>query len=70
MVRNKVSIERQINERLYQFVVPSEAPLNECLAVVDDIRKYVIERCEAAEAEAKKAAEQQEVPVIEPEVVA
>ena len=71
MIRNKVSLERIINDRQYQFLVPSEAPLNECLAIVDDIRKYIVERCEAAEAEAKKAAEVvQEVPVVEPEVVA
>lgn len=48
MVKNKVSIERQINERQYQFVCPYESTLEECLMVIEDIKKYVVERLEDA----------------------
>jgi hypothetical protein len=54
MIKNKVSIERQINERLYQFIVPNDSPLNECLMIVDDVRRYILERISEAE---KQAAE-------------
>lgn len=69
MIKNKVSIERQLNERLYQFLVPSDAPLAECLAIVDDIRKYIVERCQQAEKEAAEQVKPEEVPVVIPEVL-
>lgn len=49
MIRNKVSIERIINERHYQFICPTEASLSEVASVIDDIKKYVMERISEAE---------------------
>ena len=49
MIKNKVSIERQINERLYQFIVPSDASLSECLAIVNDVREYILSRIKEVE---------------------
>lgn len=60
MIRNKVSVERQINDRLYQFIIPSESPLSECLLIVDDVRKYIIERIEEVEKQSKEESEKEE----------
>lgn len=54
MIKNKVSIERQINERQYQFIVPFEASLSEVLLIVDDIRKYVMDRISEAEKQSEQ----------------
>ena len=71
MIKSKVSIERVRDERHYQFVVPSEAPLAEVLAVAEDIRSWVVERIRQEEAKAAESAEApKEVPVVEPEVIA
>lgn len=56
MIRNKVSIERQIDDRLYQFVIPSDAVLSETLSVIDDVRKQIVNIIEIEE---KKAQEKQ-----------
>lgn len=55
MIKNKVCVERQINERMYQFLVPSEAAIQECIMVVDDIRKYLVEILQDAERKAAEA---------------
>lgn len=55
MIKNKVSIERQINERLYQFIVPSDANLQECMMIVEDVKKYLLERLEEAKKQAEEA---------------
>lgn len=49
MIKQKISIERQINERQYQFLVPPEAALAEILAIVEDIKNYVVQRINEAE---------------------
>lgn len=66
MIRNKVSVERQINERLYQFLVPCDAPLAECLIIIDDIRKYVVDRINEVEKQEqeRKAAEEKSQQVV------
>ncbi len=60
MVRNKVCIERQINERQYQFIVPSDAPLNECYVIVEDIKNYIVSRIKEAEEQSKESEPKQE----------
>ncbi len=66
MIRNKVSIDRQINERLYQFLVPFEAPLNEVLIILDDIIVYVVDRIKDAEEKAKQENEKKELDLDHP----
>lgn len=56
MIRNKVSIERQIDDKLYQFVIPFDAVLSETLSVIDDVRKQIVNIIEIEE---KKAQEKQ-----------
>jgi len=46
VIKTKVSIERQINERQYQFLCPYEASFEEAIYIIDDIRKYFSERME------------------------
>lgn len=48
MQKTKVSIERQINERLYQFIVPYESDYNEVISILDDIRKSLVEQHQLA----------------------
>lgn len=48
MIRNKVSIERQLDERLYQFMIPSEGNWNEVLSFAQEIGKYATDQIEAA----------------------
>lgn len=52
MLRHRISLERQINERLYQFLVPYDAPLQEICAILDDLKLDVQNRI--AEAEKKQ----------------
>lgn len=73
MQRNKVSLERQINDRLYQFMIPFEAPSwKEVLMIHDDIRSQVMALVQEEEKKAAEAAEKaksEEVPVVEPILV-
>jgi hypothetical protein len=66
MIRNKVAIEHQIDERLYQLLVPFEATLAELALVVDNMKAYVVSRIEVAE---KEAAEKKAAEVVTPEVL-
>lgn len=61
MMSQKVCIARQINERLYQFLVPVEAPhWKEVLMIIDDIRSEVAAKQAEAEKQAEEAAKKQE----------
>lgn len=46
MIRNKISIERQFDERLYQFMIPQEGNWNEVLAFSQDIFEYAKKQIE------------------------
>lgn len=58
MIKSKLSIERVINERHYQFLCPPEASLAEVASILEDIKKYVMGRIE----EAEKKQEQEKEP--------
>jgi hypothetical protein len=48
MIKQKVSIERQINERHYQFLVSVDAPLVEIISILEDIKSEMTGRLEAS----------------------
>jgi hypothetical protein len=48
MIKQKVSIERQINENHYQLLVPVEAPIVQIISILDDIKAEMTGRLEAA----------------------
>lgn len=48
MIRNKMSIERQFDERLYQFMIPHEGNWNEAMAFAQDIMEYAKKQIEIA----------------------
>lgn len=48
MIRNKVSIERQLDERLYQFLIPAEGNWNEVLAFANEIASHATKQIESA----------------------
>ena len=48
MIRQKTSIERQFDLRLYQFLIPNDGNWNEAVAFAQDIMKYGNEQIEAA----------------------
>lgn len=61
MLKHKISIERQINDRLYQFMVPYEAPMSEALAILDDVRlqlSKLMEEIQKSQSEQKIEQEQ------------
>ncbi len=58
MLRHRISLERQINDRLYQFSVPFEAPLQEVAAILEDLKLDIANRiAEAEKHEKQKASE-------------
>ena len=57
MIKNKLSIERVINERHYQFMCPPDASLAEVASILDDIKRYVMNRIEEAEKNQDKESE-------------
>jgi hypothetical protein len=60
MIRQKTSIERQFDLKLYQFMIPSDGNWNEVAAFAQDILKYANDQIEAAKKleEEKKLQEQ------------
>ena len=54
MLRHRISLERQINERLYQFLVPYDAPLQEVAAIIDDLKLDIANRMVEAEKQQKE----------------
>lgn len=54
MIKQKISVERQINERQYQFIVPVDAPLMEIISILDNIKQEMTGRLEAASKEETK----------------
>lgn len=48
MIKQKISIERQINERQYQFLVSVDSPLVEIISILDDIKNEMTGRLEAS----------------------
>ena len=57
MIKQKISIERQINERQYQFIVSVDAPLVEIISILDHIKQEMTGRLEASVQEEKKDSE-------------
>lgn len=53
MIKNKISIEHQIDDRLHQYFIPHEASLFECKMIVKEIEKYIDARIEEAEKQKK-----------------
>lgn len=54
MIRNKVSIEHQIDERTYQFLIPSDGTWNEALMIVNEISKYCSLQIESSKKESEQ----------------
>lgn len=54
MLRHRISLERQINDRLYQFLVPYDAPLHEVAAIVDDLKLDISNRIAEVEKQQKE----------------
>ena len=48
MIKQKVSIERQINENHYQFLVPVDAPLVQIISILDDIKSEMTGRLQSS----------------------
>lgn len=57
MQKVKVSIEKQIDERLYQYIVPYEGSYDEVIWVLDCMRKDLVDQKEEA---VKKLEEQKQ----------
>lgn len=55
MNKTKISIERQINERQYQFFCEYTAPLEEVKAILQDMLGYIDGRIEHHKQEAEQA---------------
>lgn len=60
MLKHRISLERQINDRLYQFSVPYEAPLSEVSAIIEDLKLDIANRIAEVERQAKEKQEQKE----------
>jgi len=60
MIKNKVSFERQLDDRLYQFMVPGGAPSDECLAFLEDIKKHILNLIEESKNQSKVTEENSE----------
>ncbi len=60
MLKHRISLERQINDRLYQFSVPYEAPLQEVAAILEDLKIEVANRLVEAEKQCKEQEQVQE----------
>ena len=48
MIKNKVSIERQFDERIYQFLISQEGNWNEVISFAQDIIEYGKKQIEIA----------------------
>lgn len=55
MIKNKISIEHQIDDRLHQYFIPHEASLLECKMMVKEFEKYIDARIVEAEQQNKPA---------------
>lgn len=61
MFKTKVSLERIINEKHFQFICPSEASYQECLDIIKSIEEELQERLNAIVSEMKKSQEESEL---------
>lgn len=58
MIKQKVSIEHQIDDRLHQYFIPNESSLAECKLIIKEFEKYIDSRID--EAEKQREAQQEE----------
>lgn len=67
MIKNKLSFEKQFDERLYQAMIPHEGNWDEAVLFAQELLKYCLKQKEDVlkMLEEKKQAEESSQPVVE-----